>query len=640
MEKALTQMTTSLKVLIVEDSETDAELLLHALRKAGFNPTARRVERPAEMQAALRQDYWDVIISDFVLPQFSGLEALKVLQATGQDVPFIILSGKIGEEVAVEALKAGAHDYVLKDRMTRIGVAIERELRDAAARRQRRQAEAALRESEDRYRRLVESSPEATFICAAGHFVYVNPACVKLFGAQSPIDLIGKQLMDFIHESFRDLVGEHLRQTLSGMEGPLLEHRICRIDGSSVLVESIARSITYHREHAVQVICRDVTSRKALEEQAQHSQRMDAVARLAGGVANDFNNLLAVIVGYAGLVRSALPQEDKLQSDLEQITRSADRAFALTQELATLSRKQMIQPTPVNLNTLIVKNEALLAGLLGDKIEFQTSLASDLSLISADPGQIEHMLLNLAVRARDVMPQGGRVMLATSNLTQDDKRRLPLNEVRAGDFICLTVSDSGPSLPPEAQAHIFEPFYGGTGVQPGRGLALATVYATVRQHGGHISYSSVEGSGSTFKIYLPRAATPAASRAGGSILLVEDEEQLREFGRVVLRRAGYEVIEAADGEEAVSIIEEARPNLSLIFTDVIMPVMSGPELARRLKTIYPATPVLYTSGYTRSVVIENGSQSPDFEFIQKPYTSQELLQRMQAILSNARRAAQ
>lgn len=641
MEKSLTQMNSSLKVLIVEDSEADAELLLHALRKAGFNPTARRVERPVEMQAALRQDYWDVIISDYVLPQFSGLEALKILQATGQDVPFIILSGKIGEEVAVDALKAGAHDYLLKDRMTRIGAAVERELREAAARRQRRQAEAALRESEDRYRRLVESSPEATFICAAGHFVYVNPSAVKLFGAQSPIDLIGKQYLDFIDLNFRDLVTEHLRQTLAGVEGPLLEHRIRKADGSSLLVESVARSITYHREQAVQIICRDITSRKMLEEQMHQGQKMDAVARLAGGVANDFNNLLAVIVGYAGLIRSALPTDDKLQNDVDQITRSADRAFALTQELATLSRKQTIRPAPLNLNSVIAKNEALMIGLLGDKIELQTSLTSDLALINADPGQIEHMLINLAVRARDAMPQGGQLLFQTGNVTADDKRRLPLNEVRAGEFICLTVSDSGPSVPPEAQAHVFEPFFSGTSAQPGRGLALATVYATVRQHGGHIAYSSVEGSGSTFKIYLPRAAAPvAASKSAGSILLVEDEESLREFGRVVLRRAGYEVIEAADGTEAMSIVEQARPSLSLIFTDVIMPSMSGPEMARRLKPIYPATPVLYTSGYTRSVVIENGSQSPEFEFIQKPYTSQELLQRLQTMLAASRRVAE
>src|SRR4051812_15842950 len=194
-------MSAGLKVLVVEDSEHDAELLLHELGKAGYKPSARRVDNAVDMEAALVQGNWDLIISDYVLPQFSGLEALKIIQRKGLDIPFIIVSGKIGEEVAVEALKAGANDYLLKDRLTRLGPAIERELREAAARRQRREAEMALRESEERYRRLVESSPEATFICAAGHFVYVNPAAVNLFGARTPVDLIGKPYLDFIDPS-------------------------------------------------------------------------------------------------------------------------------------------------------------------------------------------------------------------------------------------------------------------------------------------------------------------------------------------------------------------------------------------------------------------------------------------------------
>lgn len=632
-------MTAALKVLVVEDSENDAELLLHALVRAGYKPTARRVENAGQMEAAITQDTWDMIISDYVLPQFSGMEALKIVQRKGLDIPFIIVSGKIGEEVAVEALKAGAHDYLLKDRLVRLGAAIDRELREAAARRQRRQAEQALRESEERYRRLVESSPEATFIIAAGHFVYVNPAGLKLFGAQSPIDLIGKPYLDLIDPSFRDLVAEHMRLTLAGADGPLMEQRILRMDGKSVLVEVIARGISYHREQAVQVICRDITARKSAEEQVQHGERMDAVARLAGGVANDFNNLLAVITGYTGLIRSSLPQNDKLQGDLDQISHSADRAYALTQELATLSRKQALRSAPLNVNTLLVKNQGLLMRLVGEKIELHTNLAPDLALIQGDVGQIENLLMNLAVRARDTMPGGGRLVIQTRNLTQEDKRALPINELRAGDFICVVVSDNGPGVPKEAQGHVFEPFFTSNGPRASGGLALATVYATVKQHGGHISYQSQEGAGSTFRIYFPRIPAPASARprlVNGTILLVEDEDPLREFGRVILNRAGYQVLEASDGPEALAICENEKPNLNLIFTDVIMPVMSGPELTRRLSKNYPDVPVLYTSGYTRSVVVENGSQTPDFEFLQKPYTSQELLHRLQLILTTSR----
>lgn len=629
-------MSAALKVLVVEDSENDAELLLHALKKAGYKPTARRVDSEREMDAALAQDSWDLIISDYVLPQFSGLAALKLTQSKNLDTPFIIVSGKIGEEVAIEALKAGAHDYLLKDRMSRLGPAIDRELREANLRRQRRQADQALRESEERYRRLVESSPEATCICAAGHLVYVNPACVKLFGAQSPLELIGKPYIDFVDPNYRELVSEHLRQCQMGAEGPLLENRVRRFDGSPVLVEMIARAISYHREQAVQIICRDITARKFMEEQLHHGERMDAIGRLAGGVANDFNNLLAVISGYAGLIRSALPANDKLQEDVEQITRSADRAYALTQEMLSLSRKQALRPAPLNLNTLLVKNQAMLTRVLGDRLELHMNLAPDLSLMLADSAQMENMLMNLAVRARDSMSGGGRLVLQTRNVTSDDKRRSPISDLRAGDYICLTVADNGPGIPEEAQSHVFEPFYQGASTRMGGGLALATVYATVKQHGGHIVYQSQEGAGSTFRIYLPRIPSSSAQGASaphGTILLVEDEEPLREFGCVVLKRAGYEVVEASSGDEAIEICEQHKPAISLIFTDVIMPTMSGPELTRRLTKLYPGIPVLYTSGYTRSVVIENGSQAKDFEFLQKPYTSQELLQRLQQILA-------
>jgi two-component system cell cycle sensor histidine kinase/response regulator CckA len=632
-------MNTGLKVLVVEDSENDAELLLHALSKAGYKPTARRVENAAEMEAALVQDTWDLIISDYVLPQFSGLDALKILQRRNLDTPFIIVSGKIGEEVAVEALKAGAHDYLLKDRLTRLPAAVDRELREAAQRRKRREADQALRESEDRYRRLVESSPEATCICAAGHFVYVNAACVNLFGAQSPLDLIGKPYLDQVDSNYRDLVGEYLRQAATGTDGGLLEHRVQRFDNSTVLVEMVARSISYHREQAVQIICRDITARKFMEEQLHHGERMDAISRMAGGVANDFNNLLAVITGYAGLIRSALQPDDKLHDDVEQITRSADRAYALTQELMALSRKQALRLAPMNLNSLLTKNEGLIARVVGEKIELHVNLSADLGLIHGDNAQMENMLMNLSVRARDSMPHGGRLVFQTRNLTQDDKKELPLNELRAGEFICLLVADTGAGIPEEAQAHIFEPFYIGNNARAGHGLALATVYATVKQHGGHISYNSQEGSGSTFRIYLPRLpiSRPVKnSSANGTILLVEDEDPLREFGRVVLKRAGYQVIEASDGAQALALCERQKPFINAIFTDVIMPTMSGPEMTRRLEKIYPGIPVLYTSGYSRSVVTENGADSSDFEFLQKPYTSQELLVRLEQILASHR----
>ncbi|MDX1953279.1 MAG: response regulator [Verrucomicrobiota bacterium] len=636
-------MSVPLKLLIIEDSKDDTELLIHALQRAGYKAAYTRVESAAQLQHALSEQ-WDLIISDYVLPQFSGLAALAMTQQTGHDVPFIIVSGKIGEETAVEALKAGAHDYLLKDRLTRLGPAIDRELREAALRRRKKQADLALRESEERYRRLVESSPEATFICCDGKFVYVNPAAVQLFGAQSPLDLVGKSFLEFIDPNYRDLVTEHLRQTMSGTDGPLLEERILRLDGTILTVEAIARAITYHGENAAQIICRDVTSRKRLEEQLQHTQRMESIGRFAGGVANDFNNLLTVIVGYAGLIKSALPPGDKLVTDVGQITSSAERAFSLTQQLMALSRKQTILLAPMDLNGLVAQSRSLLARLLGEKVQLLTYLGPELGSVNADASQMENVLIHLTVRARNAMPEGGKLVLETHNVTLPPEKAAMIGNLAAGDYVALSMTDSGYGLTDEARLHVFEPFYDHTEVGPGTGLGLATVYAMVRQHGGHISCSSEMGRGSTFRIYLPRIETPKRAlppaRSGQpttdsepTILVAEDEESLREFAQLVLRRSGFKVITAKNGEEAWQIIESRKFPIRLLFSDVIMPRMSGPDLAKKIQATMPELPVLFTSGYTRNVALENGIEDSKLEFLQKPYTADELIQKIRAMLA-------
>ncbi|HEV8542754.1 MAG TPA: response regulator, partial [Verrucomicrobiae bacterium] len=323
-------MKNSLKVLLVEDSKNDADLLLHALKQAGYQPTLSVVQNASGMRAQLEKQSWDLVISDYVIPGFGGLEALEVLKESGSDTPFIIVSGKIGEDVATEALQAGANDYLLKDRLTRLGPAIQRALKEASHRRQRNQAEHALRESEERYRRLVESCPEAMFICSGGKIAFANPAAVSILGADSPVALIGKAFLDFVDANYRDLVEEHLRQSMEGIDGPLLEEKLTRLDGSPILVESIVRRIQYHGEPATQLLCRDVSSRKLLEQQLLNAEKMEAIARLAGGVANDFNNLLTVITGYSGLIRSGLGSDHPLQKDLQQVIQSTERAIGLT----------------------------------------------------------------------------------------------------------------------------------------------------------------------------------------------------------------------------------------------------------------------------------------------------------------------
>lgn len=637
-------MKIPLKVLVVEDSKDDAELLLHALRQAGYEPSAAQVQSAQGMRSQLGKRTWDLVISDYVVPGFGGLAALRVLQESEHDIPFIIVSGKIGEDVAIEALKAGANDYLLKDRLSRIGPAIDRALKEVAQRRKRKQAEQGMRESEERYRRLVESCPEGMFITIENTIVFANPAAVSLLGVKSPVDLVGKPLLDFIDPNYRDLVEEHLRQALDGLDGPLLEQKMVRADGSPVLVEALARRIQYHGDPAVQVLCRDVTNRKHLEQQLLNAQKMEAIARLAGGVANDFNNLLTVITGYSGLIRSGMAPDDPLQKDVQQVIQSTERAIGLTSQLLAISRKDVLTPEAVNLNGVLNQTAPLLRRLMGGNIETILDLDKQVSPIRADRGRLETVVINLCAHCRESMMQGGTLTIRTEALRLDKPLQHQFR-LEAGDYVVLSISDTGLGLSPEHQEHLFEPFFGT--VQPGKnsGLDLATVYAIVKQHGGQISCASEVGKGSTFKIYLPavqaapaepvRAFPPApVSSAGAVILLAEDEEVLREFASLILRKHGYQVLAARDGIEAMNLLEQFSRPVDLLFTDVIMPRAGGAELYRQFVEKYPKIPVIFTSGYPRNVLLESGLADHGLEFLQKPYTTATLLEKIRLVLSN------
>jgi two-component system cell cycle sensor histidine kinase/response regulator CckA len=631
----------AIRVLIVEDSRDDAELLLHALRQAGYQPSHALVQNAQAFRTLLHRQPWDLVVSDYVIPGFGGPAALQILRESGLDIPFIIVSGKIGEDVAVEALHSGANDYLLKDRLTRLGPAIDRALKEAAQMRKRKQAEQALRESEERYRRLVESCPDAMFITTESAIVFANPAAVALLGAKTPVEIINKSFLDFVEVGYRDLVREHLRQSLDGLDGPLLEQKMVRLDGGQVLVEAIARVIQYHGETVAQVLCRDVSSRKQLEQQLLNSRKMEAIGRLAGGVANDFNNLLTVITGYSGLIRSGLAPDHPLQRDLQQVIQSTERAIGLTNQLLAISRKDVVAPEAIDLNLVIEQISPLISRLMGEGIETDHQLEKELKLVRADRGQIETLIINLSAHARDSMSHGGKLTFRTQNLTLAK----PLhNRVRlkAGDYIVLSISDTGLGWTEEFQEHLFEPFFGNS--QPGKntGLSLATVYAIVKQHGGQIACASEVGKGSAFTIYFPAARdihrpsvilhSQPPARAGAVILLAEDEEVLREFGNLILRKNGYHVLTARDGVEALKVAEQFGRPLDLLFTDVVMPRMGGVDLSRQFAERHPQTPVLFTSGYPRSILADSGLEDAGREFLQKPYTTQSLLAKIREII--------
>ncbi|HEX7862422.1 MAG TPA: response regulator [Verrucomicrobiae bacterium] len=637
-------MKTPLNILVVEDSKDDAELLLRAVKQAGYEASYSLVQNAKAMSSELGRKSWDLVISDYVIPGFGGLAALKVLQESGLEIPFIIVSGKIGEDVAVEALHSGANDYLLKDRLTRLGPAIDRALKEASQKRKRSQAEQALRESEERYRRLVESCPDAMFITSDNTIVFANPAAVSLLNAASPIDLVGKSILEFTDANFRDLVEEHLRQALEGLDGPLLEEKMLRTDGTAVMVEAIARRINYHGDPAVQVLCRDISTRKHFEAQLLNSQKMEAIARLAGGVANDFNNLLTVITGYSGLIRSGLQPEHPLQKDIQQVIQSTERAIGLTNQLLALSRKEVAAPEALNLNVVLDQILPLVRRLMGENIETVANIPNVSCHIRADRGQLETVIINLAAHARDSMLHGGQLTLTTENLKLS---RALHNQVhlRPGEYILLTIADTGLGLTEEYQEHLFEPFFGTT--QPGKntGLGLATVYAIVKQHGGQISCISEVGKGSVFKIYFPahkpsqrETVTPPIRTATGGrqpvVLLAEDEEVLREFANLILRKHGFHVLTARDGTEALRLADQFDGQVDVLFTDVVMPKMNGTELYKHFTQKHPNTPVIFTSGYPRNILIESGLEDrPDYEFLQKPYTTQNLIDKIREVIS-------
>lgn len=418
-----------------------------------------------------------------------------------------------------------------------------------------------------------------------------------------------------------------------------------RHDGSEV---SIAESVTLLRDSGgrptgLVTVGRDVTRHKQLEAQLVQAQKMELVGQLAGGVAHDFNNLLTGIIGYSDLVRRALPADSPVRADIEQVLRSARRASQLTQQLLAFSRRQMITERVVNLNEQIAEMNKMLHRLIGEDVELTTVPQPDLWTVKADPVQIEQVIINLAVNARAAMPDGGRLTIGTANVRLAASGKGAEEESTDGDYVMVSVTDTGVGMTPEVRMHMFEPFFTTKPVGEGTGLGLATVYGIVKQHGGRITVESEPGQGSTFRVYLPRVAEarPAAAAIEAeqpqppgreSILVVEDEPFVRDLVVRVLRSLGYTVLEAGNGKQALELVSVAEPAIDLLVTDMVMPEMGGRELAERLRQRRPALRVLYTSGYSPGATAHHQAPEPDVALLQKPFTADVLAREVRRIL--------
>jgi PAS domain S-box-containing protein len=547
---------------------------------------------------------------------------LELLARDGRRVPVEISSAAIIQNGQIVALQ---------------GIA-----RDTSA---RRAAEAALRASEARFRAICEASPIGMFLTdAGGDSLYSNPAMLQQIGLSADRAL-GTAWLEVVHPDDRAVIRSAWSTAVRERCGFEINQRVLREEGAIAQLVIRVAPVWEGAELLGFVGCSlDVTERASLEEQLRQAQKMEAVGRLAGGVAHDFNNMLAVINGYSDLCLTHLEPSHPLGDSLQEIKKAGERAATLTRQLLAFSRKQMLRPEILDLNQVVSDMHTMLSRLIGEDVLLGTRLAGDLDRISADPGQIEQVILNLAVNARDAMPRGGRLTLVTHNVQLDTAAVRRHAGQPPGPYVLLEVSDTGCGMPPEVQARIFEPFFTTKGLGEGTGLGLATVYGIVTQSGGHLEVESTPEVGSTFRIYLPRAAAgavaepqpPAATevpRGTETILLVEDEGMVRTLVRTVLEGCGYHVLEAANTEELERIREQHRDLIDLLLTDVVMPGRSGPEVAELLRRDYPELRVLFMSGYTDDAVIRHGVSTAEAAFIQKPFSPLALAQKVRELLN-------
>jgi signal transduction histidine kinase/two-component SAPR family response regulator len=635
-----------LRILHLEDNPLDTELVQLTLEAEGLACEIFRVETRDDFMKALERREFDIILSDYSLPAFDGLSAMRMVAEKNYNVPFLIITGTLGEEVAIETLKSGATDYVLKHRLSRLVPSMRRALREAEERAERKRAEMALRDNLALHTTLVESLQMGVLVENDSQLVLnANRMFCDLFAFNDPHDLVGKDA---------NQIFESLRSLFSNPKGFIRQLETHRKNGKPVISEELlmANKQILERDYLPIMLgperlghlwlFRNVTDRRHLEEQFQHSQKMDAIGQLAGGVAHDFNNLLTIIIGFASILMSRFSADEPGRQEVEEIEKAGRRAASLTGQLLAFSRKQMMRMEELDLNTIILEMEKMLRRIIGEDIELVTLLEPALALIKVDHGQMSQVIMNLAVNARDAMPQGGKLLITTSTVELDEGYALSHAQVKPGQYILFTVSDNGTGMSKETQEHIFEPFF--TTKEPGKGtgLGLSMVYGIIKQTQGHIWVYSEEGHGTTFKIYLPTVQTIESSRVvekgktslrgSETILLVEDEEALRNLARRVLEMNGYTVLEASNGNEAIAVCENQSRNIDLVVTDIIMPQMGGIDLVNRLKINCPDIRILFITGYTDNTMMHSNGVEQGIALLQKPFSPDSLARKVREVM--------
>jgi PAS domain S-box-containing protein len=651
-------VNTRLRILHLEDDPDFSDLVRSLLARENIEADLVLVSTKAEYQKALDEDSFDVVLADYLLPEYTGLEALQFLRRRCRETPFLLVSGTIGEEAAIESLRTGATDYVLKQWPDRLVPALLRAFKEATERKQRRQAETELRLREKYFRALTENTLDIlTILNQDGIYLYNSPSLKRVLGYE-PLQLLGQNAFSFVHPEDLAPTQEAFTAAINHPERTVrVEFRFKHQDGSWRHLEAVGQSHLMDPEIAGVVInSRDVTDRKVaeagmreLEDQLRQSQKMEAIGQLAGGVAHDFNNILTVIHGHASLLRQNAGLRGAPARSTQQITEAAERAASLTRQLLTFSRRQVMQPRRLNVNDLVSNMTNMMARILGEDIALRVNYLPRRVTIHADASMMEQVLLNLAVNARDAMPQGGVLSIGFSQVEITASQCGMLSEARPGNFVCLSVADNGTGIPAENLSRIFEPFFTTKEIGKGTGLGLATVYGIVKQHEGWIQVESKINQGATFRVFLPglpeepqaNADNPGAIHEavkGGheTILVVEDEAPVRELVCELLTGYGYQVIAAESGAKALEVWTRCRTQVDLMLTDLVMPDrVNGRQLAERLWADRPGLKVIFTSGYSAEVVGKDFVLQPGTNYLQKPYAPSLLAAKIRDCLDSA-----
>ncbi len=642
-------METIIRILNLEDDPVDAELVQTTLAQAGLACHITRVQTRDEFETGLSNEGTDIILADYRLPTYDGISALRLAHERCPEIPFIFVSGTMGEESAIKALTQGAIDYVLKNNLSRLAPAVQRALQEARNRRKRREAEEALAQSEAKMRHILDSVDEGFIVIDQGYrIVSANRAFCNLAGLPEA-QVIGRQCHEISHHSARPcyLLGEDcpVKQTFETGKVHDALHTHKDISGAPYTAELktypfVKASGTIS---SVIVTITDVTEKHQLQEQLAQSQKMESVARLAGGMAHDFNNMLGVIIGHSELALKQVNPSQPLFTGLQEIRKAAERSAGLTRQLLAFARKQTVSPRVLDLNETVAGTLKMLRPLIGEDIDLVWRPGDCVWPVMMDPSQIDQILANLCVNARDAISGVGRISIETGMITYDPGYCARHPEPVPGKYVSLTVSDDGCGMDRETQSRIFEPFFTTKEIGKGTGLGLAMVYGIAKQNKGFINVYSEPGQGTVFKLYLPQHAAEneaaqqqdqASPEPGGheTILLVEDEPSILNMAKSMLESFGYRVLSASTPAGAIHLANAHGAEIDLLIVDVIMPEMNGPDLAKQVVSFYPDMVCLFMSGYPGDVIAHHGVLDEGVNIIKKPFSTQDLAAKVREVL--------